>query len=85
MARYWYGYLGGTVTDPSNYIKFDPQDPSAGCSNGHMLCAIYAPPNPADSTKPAVVSTNIQNYIPIATGTLAGRYPIADPYVWPMP
>ena len=85
MARYWYGYLGGAVTDPSNYTILVPQTPAAACSNGHTLCSIYSPPNPLDETKPAVVSTRIQNYIPLATGTVAGPYPTANPFVFPKP
>ena len=85
MARYWYGYLGGSITDPSNYIKLDPQDDCTMCSNGHTLCAIYAIANPTNDTKPATVSNNIQSYIPLSTGTLAAPYPFPPngPFVCP--
>jgi len=77
MCRYWYGYLGGDVLDPARYAKLAVQDPSLSCNGGHTLCAIFAVCNPLNPSKPLNISTNIQSYIPVSTGSLAGCFPIS--------
>jgi hypothetical protein len=86
MGRYWYGYISGDETNPTNYALAPIQSPASFCVGGPDLCAIYAPANALTPTLPRVVSENIQQYIIAAKG-LGTFFPLPPnkPYVYTRP
>lgn len=59
MGRYWYGYTG---LDGDEFILSNYQlvNSPAGCDEGRLICAIYAP---AGSSHPSTISQNLVHYI----------------------
>ena len=66
MSRYWYYYVGGNETSPSNYLQVPSANPNGICVGGTIACTIYARPSPTDPIRPATLSTNI--FCPSFTG-----------------
>lgn len=57
MARAWYNYNGGSVSQPSSYTLTTV---APSCVNGTPLCAIYALDG---GQNPSTISSHLQTYI----------------------